>query len=220
MQGWCRWQALWLLFGMKNCSTSHAAGEGEVDFLGVSDIRYIKRNAHPLIAHAQALHMNLSFIAASAMGLKNAEDRALDPANIVALHIERRHERSQAVILAARRDGTDHVVLQGFLGFRVLRIDDRRFAGDADRLLQAADTQLRIHVRNECTRKLNPLTGNRGEPRQSKRDAVSTGPQIDDAVPAGFIRHSRTDLFNQRWTSRLDRHTRQHSAGAIRDDTG
>src|SRR5712671_376026 len=60
----------------------------EVHFLGVADIGHIKRDAHPLKAHAQAFYVDLSFVAASAVGLKDAEDRARDAAHIVALNVK------------------------------------------------------------------------------------------------------------------------------------
>src|SRR2546422_1961701 len=91
------------------CRFAHAAGDREVDFLSIANIRHIKRNAQTLKAHAQALDVNLAFIPASAVRLKDAEDWALDTAYVVTLNVERRDQRRQAVILSPRRNGIDHV---------------------------------------------------------------------------------------------------------------
>src|SRR5207247_5537836 len=120
---------------------------------GGPDVGNIKRHAHPLIAHAQALHMDLAFIAASGMGLKDTEDGALNAAHIIALHIERGHERCQAVILPSRRNGTDQLVLQSLLSLRALRVDEWSFARTRDCLLRTADEPIRILRRNDAPRK-------------------------------------------------------------------
>ena len=94
--------------------------------------------------------MDLAFVAASAMSLKDAKDRALNPAYIISLDAERRYQRRQAVILPPGRDGIDHVTLQGFLSLCALGIDNRGLTGHGDSLLHTADAQLRVHCRDEC----------------------------------------------------------------------
>ena len=206
--------------GAAGCRFSHAAQDRKVDFLGGPDVGNIERDAHPLIAHAQALHMDLAFVAASGMGLKDTEDGALNAAHIVALHVERGHERCQAVILPSRRNRSDHIVLQSLLSLRALGVDDWSFAGNRDRLLQTADAQLRIDRRDEGPRKLDAIARDGCEPGQCERDGVCAGPQIDDAIPASLVGHSRTELLNQCWTFRFDRYARQHRTRRIGDDTG
>src|SRR5262249_22103191 len=70
------------------CRFSHAAQDRKVDLLGGPDVRNIKRDAHSLIAHAQALHMDLAFVAASGVSLKDTEDGSLNATHVIALHIE------------------------------------------------------------------------------------------------------------------------------------
>src|SRR5262249_30751924 len=108
------------------------------------------------------------------MRLKNAEDRALNAADVITLNIKRRNQGRQAEILTAARDGIDDVVRECFLSFRALGINERTFAADRDGLLYSTDTQLRVHGCNKSSCKFDPLAQYRGESRQRERDAIGT----------------------------------------------
>src|SRR5262249_12151240 len=187
--------------------------------LSVADIRHIKRNAQSLKAHAQAFDVDLTFVTASTVGLKDAEYWALDAPHIIALHVQRWNQSRQTVILTSSRYGIDDFVLQSFLSLCALGVDDWSFACDGDRLLQTANAQLSVNIRSECSGQLNTVSDDTSEAGQCECHRVGTGPQIDDSIASSFICHRGTNLFNQYRTLRLYRYARQHRPGAISDDT-
>ena len=106
----------------------------------------------------------------------------------------------------------------------VLRVHERRRAGDGDRLLERSDLQVGVDVCREsrCQHDAFALQG--VEAAQRERDDVGAGQQVDDVVPALSVADDTADLFNQGRTGGFNRHARQHRTGRVfhhaRDATG
>jgi hypothetical protein len=101
-----------------------------------------------------------------------------------------------------------------------LRIDDRRLAGDGDRLLERADSHFRVHHAGEVGGELDLITLDDAEAGQREGDAVDAGSQAGDLVSAFRIGDGCADLFDQRRARHLDGDTRQDSAGSISNRSG
>ena len=64
--------------------------------------------------------------------------------------------------------------------FRALHVDDRRLAGDRDRLGDVADPQVGVHRGDERAGQLDAFAPDGVEPRQRERHRVGARPQVDD----------------------------------------
>ena len=64
---------------------------------------------------------------------------------------------------------------------RALDVDDRRLAGDRDRLFERADAQVGVDRGDEVAAQLDALAFDGAETGQRKRHRIGAGPKIDDA---------------------------------------
>ena len=100
----------------------------------------------------------------------------------------------QVAVAADARQRAHRFVVERDLPLRALNIDDRGFAGDGDRLLDAADTQLTIDRDDSAPADDDTITPQVDEPRQGEGDRLSAGPKVFNAVPTVAIGHRRADL--------------------------
>ena len=103
---------------------------------------------------------------------------------------------------------------------RALDVDDRRFAGDRDRLFERADSQIGVDRGDEVAAQLDAFALHRVETGQRERHGVGAGTKIDDAILTGVVADDRAVLLDQDGTGRFNRDARQHRAGRILDDAG
>ena len=158
--------------------------------------------------------MNAPFVRAAARAAE--EDHSGGDLDVevgrVGLHLCRGNEHHDAGGRSCRRHRRDEVVRDRRLLPDALRVDDGRLAGDGDRFCQVPDLEVRVDRRREGSGQLDPVTLERVEPGQAEGDRIGAGPQVDDPVGAGTVRHRGAGLFDQHVARRLDRHARQHGA--------
>ena len=112
------------------------------------------------------------------------------------------------------------LVVERDLALRALHVDDRRLAGDGDRLLHAADAQLGVD--GDDSRSADDLTPSRftvAKPASVNVTRVRARPQILDAIPAGAVGDRGADFLDQRWTGGFDGDTGQHGSRVVPDGT-
>ena len=122
--------------------------------------------------------------------------------------------------VSRRGDRRDDIPVDNGLHSRALDVNDRRFAGDCDRLFEGADSQLDADGGDEITTQRDALTFDGVETGQRERQGVGAGTKIDDAILTCVVADDRARAFNQDGTCRFNSDTRQHRAGRIPDDTG
>ena len=130
------------------------------------------------------------------------------------------NQRLDASGVPRRGDRRDHIPVDDGLHSRALDVNDRRFAGDCDRLFKRANSQLDADRGDEVATQLDALTFDGVETGQRERHGVGAGTKIDDAILTGVVADDRARAFNQDGTCRFNRNTRQYRAGRIPDDTG
>ena len=94
----------------------------------------------------------------------------------------------------------------------ILGVHHRGRPRDRHGLLERPYPQIGIHRRGKCRLQLDALAFERTKTRQSKRDGVHAGPEIDDPIKALVVGDDDADLFDQRGTGGFDRDARQHGA--------
>ena len=130
------------------------------------------------------------------------------------------HERLDAGGASRRRDRRQDVLVDDGLHARALHVDDRRLAGDGDRLFEAADAQVGVDRGDEVAAQLDALALDGAEAGQRERHRVGARTKIDDAILAGVVADDRARLLDQDRAGGFDRHAWQHGAGRIADDAG
>jgi hypothetical protein len=101
-----------------------------------------------------------------------------------------------------------------------LDVDDRRLAGNGDRLLDGADPQLDVHGGYATSRNLEPVAFDGAESRQRERQVVRAGPQVDDLVLPGAVGDDGADLLDERGAGCFDGDAGEDGTGRIPDDSG
>ena len=129
-------------------------------------------------------------------------------------------QRGDAGRVARHRDRGDDVLADRLLNFHALHVDDRRFAGDRDRLFEGADFQVAVDGGDEGASQLDAVALDGAEARQREGDRVGAGTEIDDAVLAGVVADDRADFFNQHRAGRFNRYAGKHATGGVLDDAG
>ena len=135
---------------------AQSATQREGHFLGDADFRNVAGDPHSHPANAQAIYLDLSLIAPSAVGLEHAEAGEVRASDILPLNTERGHERRETGVLTADGDGREELVVDRLRGSRALHIDERRFTADGDRFGELADAQISVDRRDEGPLELIP----------------------------------------------------------------
>ena len=144
------------------------------------------------------------------------------PAHILRPRVHRgaQHQRDVAAGRPADRQQVERVAREDRLRAHVRRVDDRGFAGYADRLLDGTDLHLGVDRGREAGRQLDPLALEGGEAGEPERNGVGARAQVDDPVHPVAVGDGRADLFNQRRAGGFDGHTGQHAARCVANGTG
>ena len=124
--------------------------------------------------------------------------RAADVAQ--AARAERHHPRDedrQVDEAAPGRNGRDDVGGDRALLFRALDVDERRFAGDRDRLGDVANPEVGVHRGHERPGQLDAFPLDGIEPGQRKRHGVGAGTKVHDLVLPGRVGHNRPNAFDR-----------------------
>ena len=111
---------------------------------------------------------------------------------------------------------TSRVIDDLLLG--VLEVDDRRLAGNGDRLRHAADLQLGVDRGGEPGGELDALAPDDAEALEREGHRIGARAQLDDLVSPLAVGLGDPDLFDQRRTAGLDRHARQDGSRRIAND--
>src|SRR4030095_11658422 len=94
----------------------------------------------------------------------------------------------EALNLPVVREVFDDLLVVDGAFRRALNVDERRLAGDGDRLIQFANFQVGIHRSGEIGAKIEILDFDSIKTGQCEGDRVDAGPQIDDSIKAGGVR--------------------------------
>ena len=198
---------------------TETAADAEGHFLLVGDLRDVRGDAHSLKTGALSIDEDLPLVPASAVDLKHAEDWPQRAADVVALRVDRGNELRVGEVLPRGRNIGHCVAAQRLLGARAGHVDDRRFAGDGDRLCDAAHAQFRIHVGDEGASQLDPFALETRESGQRECDRVGARSKVLNRVLTGSTGDNRARFLDQRGARRLHGNARQHRARRIPDRT-
>ena len=130
----------------------------------VADLRRIARHAHPLVAGALSVHLDLPLVPAAAVDLEHAEDGARgSPTSLPCTLIA---GTSAVKLKYCRPDGISATVspLNVCSVPRARHVHDRRFAADRDRLRHGANFQILVHGRDERAGQHDAFTLDRANP--------------------------------------------------------
>ena len=94
------------------------------------------------------------------------------------------HEQHDAVPALGGRRVRDELAAHDLLARGVLHVDDRRLAGDGDRLFERADLHVGVDRDRAGAGELDAFALDDAEAGQGERQRVGAGPQIDDLVLA------------------------------------
>ena len=200
---------------------AESAGRREADLLRVADVGHVARHAAAAerCADVEAVDLQAALGAAAAGTAEHDEARRhLITSREPPVH--RRHELEERAVRARGRQGRDDVAVHRRLATDALHVHDRRFAGDRDRLLEAADAQVGVDGAGERSRQLDAFAPDGVEAGQRERDRVRAGSKIDDAVLAGAVGDGRPDLLDQCRAGGFDSDAGQHCARRVLDDAG
>ena len=114
--------------------------------------------------------------------------------------------------ILARRNGVELLAVHHRLRDRTVDVDQRRGAGDGDRLLELTECQLGVDSGGERRGQRDTVAPERAEAGEGERDRVVTRSEIDDAVAAGIVGDGRARAFDERGAGGLHGHTGQHGA--------
>jgi len=123
----------------------------------------------------------------------------------------RRDERDVDAGILTHRQRPDGFTREHLLLLNPLHVDDRRFAGDRDGLLQPTDGQVAVDRRREARHQLNAIATERAEPGQRKGDRILTRPEIDNPEPPVAVGRCQPHFFDQRRARRFDRDAGEHT---------
>ena len=200
---------------------AEAARRGHRHFLGVADVGDVVRRlvAARRVADVHPLDGEARLDAAAAVDREDREHRTA--VDVVDVGLQAGNRGQQVAVAADARQGAHRLVVERDFALRALHVDDRRFAGDGDRLLHAADAQFAVDRDDAGAADHHVLAPDGGEARQRERDGVVARPEILDAVaPVPSVGRGRTDFFDQRRAGRFDGDAGQHGPGRVRDRAG
>ena len=146
--------------------------------------------------------------------------RPADVVGAVAGGVGARHHARQRDVVARARQRVDDVRAQHLLLGQRMRVDDRRLAGDRDRLFQRPDAQLGVHRHGRRAAEHHAITLERVESGQREGDGVRARPQIDDLVPTVAVGDHGPDLLDQHRAGGFDGHAGEHGPRGVLDGPG
>ena len=109
----------------------------------------------------------------------------------IAVAAQPRNQRLDTGGVSRRGDRRDHIPVDDGLHARALDVNDRRFAGDGDRLFERADSQLDVDRGDEVATQLDALAFDGVEAGQRERHGIGAGTKIDDAILTGVVADDR-----------------------------
>ena len=136
-------------------------------------------------------------------------------ADIRLVHLDAGDEQRVGPRAAAGRDGLLDLLGHHLDALHLLHVDDRRGAGDGDRLLDAADRHGDVEVQRHVAEQLDLVAHLGAEAGQHIRDRIGSGPQIDDRVLACAVADGDARAFDEGGAGRLYGNPRQHAAGVV-----
>ena len=104
------------------------------------------------------VHVQTSLGRGPAVAAKERRRRPVDAADVLSgrAQLDPRHQRRQVLERAVGGNRRQHVIADDPLGLRALHVDDRRLAGDGDRLGDRADLQVLVDRRHERPCQFDP----------------------------------------------------------------
>ena len=141
----------------------------------------------------------------------------LRPADVRPGQAHALREVADRLRVARRRQRVDGVACDDLGPRRALHVDDRRFAGDGDRLFERADRELAVDRDVGRRLDLDPLLHEGREAGQRHGDGVDARPQIDDVVPAGAVGDRDARPLDQRRAGGFHGDARQDAARVVGD---
>ena len=99
-------------------------------------------------------------------------------------------------------------------------VDDRRRAGNRDRLLEPAYGEFPVYRHREPGRQIQSFPNDGREPRQREGQRVVARAQIDQRVAAGSVRDRDAGTLDERRARRLDGCAGENAPGVVRDPAG
>ena len=99
------------------------------------------------------------------------------------------HEKNERVVAARGGKGVQSLVGDDLLPPCALHVDDGRFTGDSDRLLDLAHAHVGVERCDTGTRNLDGVALDCGEPGQCEGQAVGAWQKFREAIHARVIAH-------------------------------
>ena len=180
----------------------------------------LHRAVHVDAVHQQPVDLHRRLRSAGAVRRHVGLLHRLRAADVRLVQADAGDQLPHALNRAAGGNGIERLAREHLRLRRTLHVDDRRGAGDGQRLFEAADLQLGVHGHGEVGGQLESLALHRREALQREGEDVGAGTQIHQAVASGLVGDDGARFFNQSGAGGFDCHTRQDSSGRVSDDTG
>ena len=133
----------------------------------------------------------------------------------------RRNQRRERRRVARQGNRVAHLARDHLLRLTGrVHVDDRRFAGDRDRLGELAQFHVGVDRGGESRGQDDAVAFEGGEALQREGDFISAWPQIDDAEDALAVGDNSARLLDEHRAAGIDLHARKDGTRAVLDDSG
>jgi hypothetical protein len=185
-------------------------------------IAAVARELHVVDAHAveRDLRAALAVIRAGAADPGAADLRGVGAGDGRQPRESGRQRDQRIEVLGAGGQRGEELTRRDRLPPNVLCVDQRTRACHGDRLLHAADREVRVDGRGEASRQLDALSGHGPKSRQPERHRIGARSQVDDAVASLAVGGHRPDLLDQRGACGFHGDAGKHGAGRIPHHSG